>query len=274
MRHNTSASNLNDRALNYGDGCFTTIALLSGKLQLTEQHIQRLTDDCEQLFIPFHNSELIYQQLAQIEDANPRGSSVIKVLISRGEGGRGYSAQGCTEPWFCISQHPFPNHYYEWQEKGVCVGIAQLTLANQPALAGIKHLNRLEQVLVKQELLATECDDLLVLDANENVIEASAANVFWYSEADGWCTSSVAKCGIAGVMRNSILGFMNARGVSIKIGEFPLSSVLSAKSLFMCNSLMTIVPVHTLLVKQKATSYDVRTVAHFREDFMRWLEVQ
>ena len=269
MRHNISTFNTNDRALNYGDGCFTTIALLYGKLQFLELHLSRLQKDCERLFIPFRDTQNLREQLKTIENGNPSQTLVIKVLISRGEGGRGYSAQGCTESWFTISKHPFPQHYAQWQQNGIELGVANLRLAQQPALAGVKHLNRLEQVLIKQELNALNCDDVIVMDADDNVIEVSAANLFWYKENQGWCTPSVEKCGIEGVMRNAIVAYFNEQSINIHIADFPIEHVLSATSCFICNSLMGLVPVRVIKTKEHSADLDLQPVLLLAKNFIQ-----
>jgi 4-amino-4-deoxychorismate lyase len=127
--------------------------------------------------------------------------------------------------------------------------MSNVKLAHQPLLAGLKHLNRLEQVLVKQDLQARDCDDVLVADYQDNLIEASAANFFWMNESSTWCTPVLDQCGIAGVFRQHLIDHITASGQKVTEKPCRIEDLLAAKALFICNSLMQVVPVTELLVK-------------------------
>jgi 4-amino-4-deoxychorismate lyase len=228
--------NPQDRSFNYGDGIFTTVQVHGGKLQLWPLHIQRLQRAAAQLaFAPIDWHPLQQQAELAIESAE----QVVKILISRGEGGRGY---GCTEvsaPKVYISASAMPD-YRQLQRHGVNVRIAKLQLAVQPRLAGLKHNNRLEQVLLKQELAVTDADELLVLDQLGYITEATAANVFFWRQGQ-WYTPALTRAGVAGVMRQHIMQTIPVTEVHWDINE--LSSI---EAMFICNALMNIVPVRSI----------------------------
>ena len=234
-----------ERAVQYGDGCFTTMTFAEGKLQLWPQHLARLQNNCQRLAIEFTQWQAIEESACTLIAKAPLASGVIKVLISRGTGGRGYSPLNVSAPSYIVSCHDLPAHYSAWQQQGISLGLSPVKLARQPLLAGIKHLNRLEQVLVKQALDLTEFDDALVCDTNDNIIEASAANVFWLHQGQ-WFTPYLTESGIAGVMRNEICRFLESKSQAVKEINLKMTADFSAQEMFICNALMAVVPVTKL----------------------------
>ena len=234
-----------ERAVQYGDGCFTTMTFAEGKLQLWPQHLARLQNNCQRLAIEFTQWQAIEESACTLIAKAPLASGVIKVLISRGTGGRGYSPLNVSAPSYIVSCHDLPAHYSAWQQQGISLGLSPVKLARQPLLAGIKHLNRLEQVLVKQALDLTEFDDALVCDTNDNIIEASAANVFWLHQGQ-WFTPSLTESGVSGVMRNAICRFLESKSQAVKEINLKMTADFSAQEMFICNALMAVVPVTKL----------------------------
>lgn len=233
-----------DRAFQYGDGCFTTMAARDGYLEFFAAHLKRLELACKTLNIEFKK----WQELERcvLESLGSSGDCVVKVIITRGIGGRGYSPAQTGSPNYIISHHPIPEHYPAWQNTGISVSISPIKLACQPLLAGIKHLNRLEQVLVKQALLKTGFDDTIVCDTNNQIVESSAGNLFWFS-AGVWFTPCLMDAGVEGVMRNFILDVAKERNTDIQVVKATSARLFAAEDLFICNSLMKIVPVKKLV---------------------------
>ena len=137
-----------DRAFQYGDGCFTTMAFRNGRLEFFDAHIERLKWACKTLYIDF--TKWLELDRCILDSLKSTSDCVVKVIVTRGEGGRGYSPEGAVNPRFIITHHCIPSHYTCWQKQGISLTISPITLACQPLLAGIKHLNRLEQVLVSR----------------------------------------------------------------------------------------------------------------------------
>jgi 4-amino-4-deoxychorismate lyase len=241
---------IKDRGLAYGDGVFTTAQVVQGKIQLLSEHLERLTNNCANLSIALPNIDKIKRELKTV--AQRFESCVAKVIITAGEGGRGYSRQGCEKSTVIISFHAFPDHYLAWQQQGISLGIAQFKLGLNPLLAGIKHLNRLEQVLIRQELDSRNEDDLLVLNCTENIVEASAANVFWLKK-NIWYTPIIAESGIAGLMRDHIIDTLNKDKImSVEIIEAKITMLDNIEAMFICNSVMEVVPVNLFQDKKLA----------------------
>ncbi|MBZ9613713.1 aminodeoxychorismate lyase [Rheinheimera maricola] len=227
---------IKDRSFNYGDGIFTTMQVRAGEIQLWPLHLQRLQASARQLGFTDIDWLLLQQQaLAAVNQPE----QVIKILISRGEGGRGYGCDGISAPHIYISVSAMPD-YKRMQQQGVCLQVAKLQLAVQPLLAGLKHTSRLEQVLLKQELANSDADELLVLDQHGFVTEASAANVFMYRDGR-WHTPTLARAGVAGVMRQHIM-----QQADIHLVDWLLPELANVDALFICNALMAIVPVSHL----------------------------
>lgn len=222
-----------DRSFQYGDGLFTTIKVKDGKVMLWNLHLQRLVSGAKALLIhAFDTDELTHR----VQQAISASEQVIKVLISRGQAGRGYSPQGIDVPCCYISTATLPD-YSLWQQQGLRLGIADFKLAQQPALAGLKHNNRLEQVLIKAELAQSGFDELVVLDQSGAVIEVSAANLM-FSKNGQWFTPKLDQAGINGVMRQYL---MSQRQVTE--ARYSLADLQQADALLICNALMGVVPV-------------------------------
>lgn len=233
---------LDDRGLQYGDGCFSTILVSSAKPQHLTLHLQRMAWGLCRLSIDFSNVSEI--EAAIIQRASTMTNGIIKLTVTRGSGGRGYDPIGCTTTRWWLSQHTIPATYLDshWRTKGVSLGVSDVKLAKQPLLAGFKHLNRLEQVLIKQGLADTAWQDVVVLDSDNNVVETANANLFW--RKDGiFYTPALNHCGIKGIARCRLIRVLEKNGISVKRVQAPLEELLTAELAMMCNSIMGLVKV-------------------------------
>lgn len=255
--------NIADRALQYGDGCFTTVAVRRGRAELWPEHLTRLKLSCERLHIVFSAwNELHADVKALIRDQT---ESVLKIIISRGEGGRGYSVAGVGQPSYVLSLHAMPQHYQQWQIQGIDLGLSPIKLARQPLLAGIKHLNRLEQVLVKYELEKSSYLDAVVCDTDNMMVETSAANLFW-RQGGLWYTPELINSGVEGLMRNLVMDIFRQKSVPIQAVSAKVSSLQQAEEVFICNSLMGVVPIKSF------TPIDISEKKGFIFAHLSWLQ--
>ncbi|MGR5232496.1 aminodeoxychorismate lyase [Vibrio rotiferianus] len=231
---------LGDRSFQYGDGCFTTIKTKYGQLEHWQAHIERMEACLKTLQIPFPDWNTVFDwaRLAVLEGE----SAGIKIHISRGAGGRGYSPSGIDCPVVTISNFGYPSHYALWQENGVQLGVCETRLGIQPLLAGHKHNNRIEQVLAKAEIDGSEFADAVTLNVQNHVIETTMANLFWVNDKRIY-TPDLSLSGVAGVMRRKVLEFFQAEGYPVQVAEFTLTDLLKAEEVWMCNSLLGVVPV-------------------------------
>jgi 4-amino-4-deoxychorismate lyase len=234
--------NISDRALHYGDGCFTTIAVHHGRAELWPQHFARLKRACERLYIDFTAWDELEAEVNKL--ICEQHQLVLKIIISRGEGGRGYGVEGVGQASYILSLHSMPQHYQLWQEQGIELGLSPIKLAKQPLLAGIKHLNRLEQVLIKREVEQSVYLDAIVCDTDNMMIETSAGNLFWFRN-NHWHTPSLIKSGVEGVMRNLVLEVLKQNSEPAHEILTTIDSLQQADEVFICNSLMRIVPIRS-----------------------------
>lgn len=234
---------ISDRGFQYGDGLFETIEVLNGQLMLIEQHLQRLALGCEKLLIPPPDKQLILNEASTLTQNVEKG--VLKIIITRGSGGRGYKSPDIIEPTRILSLHPFPDYPLTFQEEGIVARFCQQRLGLNPTLAGLKHLNRLEQVLARAEWNTPEIQEGIMLDLNGNVIEGTMSNVFFVKNNILY-TSSLMQAGIAGIMRDFVLQTAQQHGIQAEQGTFLPEQLLAADELFVTNSIIGIWGVKAL----------------------------
>jgi len=231
-----------DRGLAYGDGLFETISVRQAKPRLLHRHLQRLTLGCQRLHIPIEVDQLqveISSFTGQVDDG------VVKLIVTRGEGLRGYALPQPQQPQRILISLPLPNYPAANAEKGVKLFSCTTRLAEQPLLAGIKHLNRLEQVLARAEWQGPDYAEGLMLDQSGRVIEGVFSNLFM-ARSGQLLTPSLQRCGVAGVMREEILEQAQRLGIRCDVRDIAYAELLAADEVFLCNSLYGIWPVREL----------------------------
>lgn len=224
---------ISDRSFQYGDGIFTTIRVHRGQLLLWPYHWQRLCASLLRLGMAAVDEAWLKQQAEQQISAPEQ---VVKIIISRGQGGRGYSPAGFEQALCYCSASPLPD-YQALQQHGLSLDLARLQLGIQPLLAGIKHTSRLETVLLKAEVDRSAADDLVACDSSGLVTELSAANLFFYQQGR-WHTPRLHQAGVAGVTRQWLLDYLQ-----IIPGCYRLAQLQQATAMLACNALMGLVPV-------------------------------
>lgn len=229
-----------DRGLAYGDGLFSTIKVEYGKVIDWQLHLLRLQLGAKRLFFPDIDWAILEKEVFNsAKSVNIEAHYVLKIIVTRGSGGRGYSTEGCINPQRVIVLSPFPMHYLQWQKEGIAIVQCETLLGRNKQLAGLKSLARLEQVLIKQELASLQAVEGLVCDEFGHVIEGCSANVFIHLNGE-WITPKLDYCGVAGVVRARLL-----QSTSVKVIErnITLDEVNQASSICLTNALMGIVPV-------------------------------
>lgn len=234
-----------NRGFAYGDGIFRTMRLLEGELQDWPLHYQTLVADCSKIQIVCPSAELLMQEfkyfMASASEEETQ-FSIIKIIITRGEGARGYAPPAVCEPTRVLVQSPLPNYPAEIYANGVALYSCQTRLAHQPLLAGIKHLNRLENVLARAEHKDPRFFDGLLKDYDGNVIEAVSGNLFIRKEGVVM-TPALDSCGVAGVMRQKILDWYRTQGQPVLIAPLSIEDVLQAEAVVIVNSVYGVLQV-------------------------------
>ncbi|MCK4493041.1 MAG: aminodeoxychorismate lyase [Methylococcales bacterium] len=234
---------ISDRGLQYGDGLFETIEVLHGHLVFLEQHLQRLALGCQHLLLPPLASKTIKQEALSIVKGVSKG--VLKIIITRGSGGRGYQQPSSIKATRIIALHPYPDYPDYFQQDGITAQFCQQRLSHNPSLAGIKHLNRLEQVLARAEWKNDTVQEGIMLDYEGNVIEGTMSNIFFVRNHKLY-TPSLTQAGIAGIMRDFIRKEAQKIGLTTEEGLFSPEDLLQADELFISNSIIGIWFIKTL----------------------------
>lgn len=234
---------ISDRGFQYGDGLFETIEVLNGHLILIEPHLQRLALSCEKLLIPVPDKPLLLNEASKITQNINHG--VLKIIITRGSGGRGYKPPDIIEPTRVLSLHPFPEYSPSFQQHGITARFCQHRLGLNPSLAGLKTLNRLEQVLARAEWNTPEIQEGIMLDLNGYLIEGTMSNVFFVKHNILY-TPLLTQVGIAGIMRDFVMQSALAMGIKTELGLFTSEQLLVADEVFLTNSIIGIWAVKQL----------------------------
>lgn len=250
-----------DRGFAYGDGVFETCKMLHGKIPLWHLHKERLLKSCEKLLIPVA-MDLIGVQLANLIASlatTDIENAVVKITVTRGQGGRGYRAPDSVSPTIVIGVFPAVNYPQSYFSGGVSVRLCNQRLSCNPSLAGLKHLNRLEQVLARAEWQDDAIAEGIVLDAQGNLIEAVFSNVFLIKNGELF-TPDLSEAGVAGVMRRFIIETLAPQvGLKVHIKRLSLGDLINADAAFLCNSLYGIWPL-TKLLGENAHDFNVDAI--------------
>lgn len=228
-----------DRGAQYGDGLFETLAAAHGEILLWERHYARLATGCARLQIPCPPATLLAAEAAAVAHGHAR--AVVKITLTRASGGRGYKPLPGA-PRRVVSAWSWPQYPAAHWRAGIRLFRCQTTLAAQPLLAGIKHLNRLEQVLARAEWGDTYAEGL-VADADGCVIAGTMTNLFVIADTGGIATPALGRCGVRGIMRGCVLETAAALGIPTAEATLSWDEVASAAGLIVTNSVIGLWPV-------------------------------
>ncbi|NBA94188.1 aminodeoxychorismate lyase [Pseudomonas sp. R5(2019)] len=233
------ALSLKSRGLAYGDGLFETIAVKAGHPLLLELHLQRLALGCQRLGIAADQA-LVRSEVCAY--AAGMGEGVLKLILVRGDSQRGYAPDPHAPARRILQASPPAAYPASHAELGVRLYPCKTRLAEQPLLAGLKHLNRLEQVLARAEWHDSEHAEGLMLDTSGRLIEGVYSNLFLVRDGQ-LLTADLSRCGVAGVMRAALLEQAPSLGLSVSIAELYPQDLEHADEVFVCNSVYGIWPV-------------------------------
>jgi 4-amino-4-deoxychorismate lyase len=229
-----------DRGLHYGDGVFETMAVVDGRIRLWDRHMQRFQDGCRRLGLVPPDTAILRQEAEKLAAETSRG--IVKLIFTRGVAGRGYRPPAVTVPTRILQRRPWPEHPASRWDRGVRVRICRTRLAVGSELAGIKHLNRLEQVMARAEWQDDDVAEGLMLDTDGYVVEGTVSNLF-VQEGSRLLTPPLDRCGVAGVMRAEILAIARGTGWEVEEKRLRLPRVLNADALFLTNAVIGVWPV-------------------------------
>lgn len=236
-----------NRGLAYGDGLFETMRAHRGTLPWWDAHWARLALGSTRLGIALPDEAFVRAQAVEllagaanvtgVADTAGGADAVLKLLVVRGGTARGYAPGADAPPAWQLSRHPLPEAP---PPAGLRLHWCDTRLAVQPALAGLKHCNRLEQVLARAETVAAGYDEGLVRDTDGHVVSATSANLFVLRGAR-WSTPAVDRCGVAGTCRARLLAVLGADQARLSVAD-----VEGADAIVLCNAVRGILPVASL----------------------------
>tara|TARA_R110002049_G_scaffold2743_3_gene21026 strand:- start:76329 stop:77150 length:822 start_codon:yes stop_codon:yes gene_type:complete len=245
-----------DRGLLYGDGVFETILCEAGRPVLLAGHTQRLENGCKRLGLARQELPVI---LADIREVAKQDDCVVKVIITRGVRQRGYAYdEEDNTSTRIVYRDDLPDIPIEYYRQGIQLKKCDYRLADNKPLAGIKHLNRLDQVMARKEW-NQEFQEGIMLANDDRVVEGTMSNIFIESNQQ-WLTPKLESSGILGVMRQWIMRNSYRADIECVEKDISLSELQNAQSIFVCNSVVGIWPVAEFEGKSYPVSQAVTTI--------------
>lgn len=236
-----------DRGLHFGDGVFETIACLHGRPRFLSLHLERLAGGCRALgFAP--PGESLREEIERLAGAQER--AIVKLIVTRGPATvRGYAVSGCEQATRVTIRYPWPVEDPALQQQGVSVRVAAMRLGENPALAGLKHCNRLEQILARGEPEAGAVAESLLLSRSGKLVSGTMTNVFLVDgppQSPCLRTPAIDLCGVAGIMRRVVLREAVQAGITAMECALWPADLAAAAEIFLTNARVGIWPVSRL----------------------------
>ncbi|MBW0146656.1 aminotransferase class IV [Marinobacter arenosus] len=252
----------NDRGLAYGDGLFETIRMEGRQGVLLSRHINRMVRDAARLGITISRGELTTvcaQAADRLSLVSDDAGWVLKLTLTRGAGGRGYRPDAASVPNLLVSAAPLPP---EPDPAGVIVDFSRVPLTVNPLFAGIKSLNRLEQVMAAREL-DSGLFEVIMSNSAGHLVEGTRTNLL-VKVRDGWVTPASATLAVSGILREWLLERLRERGEKVEERPLTTDDLLGpdCQGLFLLNSVLGVVPVRTLADHDLPVDTGLATIFH------------
>ena len=232
-----------DRGLLYGDGLFETMAVIDGRIPLWSRHLERLQTGCAALGFDSPPAARIERMLDEV--CVDRRRAAARLTVTRGTGGSGYRPPAGATPACIVEGRSWPEYPAMLWTDGIRLRTCSTRLAVGGPLPGVKHLNRLEQVLARAEWEDTAVTEGLLLDADGFVVEGTMTNIF-VQEGSRLVTPPVDRCGVAGVLRALVMESAGQAGLLVSEQRLRLPRLLRADAIFVTNAVVGLWPVREL----------------------------
>lgn len=247
-----------DRGLHFGDGLFETIAVKSGQPRFWQGHMDRLAAGCDRLGLNTPPQAVLLRELQTISAGRP--DCVVKIILTRRGSSASHASQKPADANRIVCVYPWPDTPRELTTTGIQARICDLRLGIQPAFAGIKHLNRLEQVTARAEWNDPSIHEGILLDREDHVVSGIASNIFLVF-GDRILTPRLDRCGVRGIMRAAILGAFRERCEQRRI---MLDMLPEADEVFVSNTIRGVFPVRRI-------GHWEYTIGQATRDVQEWL---
>jgi 4-amino-4-deoxychorismate lyase len=252
-----------DRGLAYGDGVFRTLLLKKGRPSNWQRHFGKLAQDCAALNLDCPAETVLAGEVTQLARQSP--DAVVKIIITRGSGVRGYALPQSPSPTRVVISAELPNYPQEYSLSGVKVHVCSTQLSFQPRLAGIKHLNRLENVLARAEWNDPTVAEGILLDVEGSVVGGTMTNLF-VVESGGLVTPALTRCGVAGVTREKIVAAAQKSGMICREENIALARLLEAQEAMLVNSVIGVWQIAACAGRSWAPGAVTRRVREWLDD--------
>lgn len=286
-----------DRGLQYGDGFFTTLFLLDGEVVNWPAHLKRIQQSAERLKFQSLNLTKLIEDFScfvgSLVDSNEAASErmALKILVTRGFGGKGYqpakknqeSANWIFQAMPCPSvggvafeslieskeTHSLDDVHPAWQIFPQKLTLSDVCYGQQPLLAGLKHLNRLENVLARQALIETSFDEAVMCNLSGECVSATQSNLLWICENTIY-TPELTLCGVSGTTLPVVLDLAKSQGYQVQVGRFHLDVLNQAEEILLCNALRGVMPVTQFINKTLERQFSTKKTLQLAYDWMKW----
>jgi 4-amino-4-deoxychorismate lyase len=232
--HEADSVDARDRGLAYGDGVFRTLRTRDGQPVWWSDHYAKLAADCAALMLGCPDEASLLAEVYRVAEA---GEGAVKILLTRGAGARGYALPTGQAGTRVVMSTPLPAYAQAAAPDDISARWCALRLARQPLLAGIKHLNRLENVLARAEWDDPAVFEGLLCDASGAVIGGVMSNLLMMRNGELF-TPDLVQCGVAGVARTRLLRAAPRLGIPIHIARLSSDAILAADEVMICNSVI------------------------------------
>lgn len=239
----TDTLSVHDRGLHYGDGLFETISFINGQSLLWERHLNRLQRGCDLLTLPIPEITSLSEEASRV--VGDAAQCVVKIILTRGIGGRGYRLPEDISTTRIVASYPWPSYPENYSTEGIITKICKTRILANPQMAGLKHLNRLDNVMACQELDRPDITEGIMLDYHDHVIEGTMTNI--YAVKNGKIrTPDLSQCGVAGVMRELIFEIADKLNIGYSVDGMSVDDLEQADEVFLSNSIIGIWPVRQI----------------------------
>lgn len=239
---------IDDRGLHYGDGLFETIGTSGGRARFLAAHLGRLARGCAVLGIPAPDESVLAREIARAAALAPH--VIVKVIVTRGRAlARGYAFTGAETPTRIVTAWPWPEGPLAARDPA---RVATAVRPGSPSLlAGIKHLNRLEQVLACEEARQRGLDEVILVGRDGGIIGGAMTNLFMYHDGQ-LATPRADRCAVAGVMRGQVLAAASRLGLAACERDLTVRDLAGAQALWLTNVRVGLWPIGNLAGRECA----------------------
>ena len=260
-----------DRGLAYGDGFFETMQWLGKNneslqgVEFWNRHVKRIIKSAKILKIKIPNKNIFAEYKNKILTAAQKKDiyeGILKIIITRGVGGRGYSYENNMKPTIIFIV--FPNAIPK-QIESVNVKICKSTISDNVDISGLKHLNRLDSVQARSEWNNKNIFEGIFIDNNENILEGTMTNIFFVKNKS-LVTPSIISSGINGIMREVVLVYGKKFFNEIIIREIRKHEIENFDEMFLTNSIIKVLPVKKCGKKKFTISNSTKKLVNFFQE--------